>query len=272
MEMERDDQQPALLHAEPVLPVTNVIETVAYWHEVLGFSDKWIWGDPPNHGGVGWHGAAFVQFSLDPKRDVNAQGHALWVRVRNLEALYAIHRKKANVIAPLENKPWGLAEYTVRELNGHYLKFSAPYVQEKAHEKFPDTIRIIPRCPNGSEHLHLLAAAGWATAGDSVDTESLMASAVYGVVAENVLTHEVVGCALLFGDNKSFYYVKDVIVHPKWQARRIGTALMQEITRWLEINAPEKAIAGLFTGEHLVNFYRQFGFKQACGMYREIKR
>lgn len=41
-----------LSHAEPVLAVRNVAETVTYWHEVLGFPGKWTWGNPPNHGGV----------------------------------------------------------------------------------------------------------------------------------------------------------------------------------------------------------------------------
>ena len=54
-----------LSHVEPVLAVKDVTETVEYWHKVLGFPNKWTWGEPPNHGGVAWQGV-FVQFSQQP--------------------------------------------------------------------------------------------------------------------------------------------------------------------------------------------------------------
>jgi len=54
-----------LSHVEPILAVKDVTETVMYWHDVLGFPDKWTWGEPPNHGGVSWNGV-FIQFSQDP--------------------------------------------------------------------------------------------------------------------------------------------------------------------------------------------------------------
>ena len=76
----------------------------------------------------------------------------------------------------------------------------------------------------------------------------------------------------MLGDNKTCYYIKDVIVHPAWQGKRIGTALMQNIMHWLEMNGAENATVGLFTGDNLAPFYRQFGFTQACGMYQAVKR
>jgi len=77
---------------------------------------------------------------------------------------------------------------------------------------------------------------------------------------------------LLLGDGFSFYYVKDVVVHPDWQRKRVGSALMQELTRWLDQNAPDKAMVGLFTGENLSSFYRQAHFGSAFGMIRMIDR
>lgn len=97
-------------------------------------------------------------------------------------------------------------------------------------------------------------------------------TAVYTVVAEDDDSTELMGCAFLMGDHKSFYYIKDVIVHPAWQHKQIGTALMRHIMNWLETNGAESATVGLFTGDHLAPFYRQFGFTQACGMYTSVKR
>jgi catechol 2,3-dioxygenase-like lactoylglutathione lyase family enzyme len=57
---------PVLIHVEPILAVRDVEASVIYWHDVLGFTYKWTWGDPPNHGGVSRDGV-FIQFSLDPE-------------------------------------------------------------------------------------------------------------------------------------------------------------------------------------------------------------
>jgi len=52
-----------------------------------------------------------------------------------------------------------------------------------------------------------------------------------------------------------------VIVHPDWQGRRIGTALMQALMDYLRACGPEDALVGLFTGGDLHAFYAPFGFR-----------
>jgi GNAT superfamily N-acetyltransferase len=76
----------------------------------------------------------------------------------------------------------------------------------------------------------------------------------------------------MFGDGYSFYYVKDVMVHPDWQNKHVGTALMQALSSWLDENAMNKALVCLFTGENLAPFYQQFNFNPAFGMIRIIDR
>src|SRR5688500_14255226 len=117
----REREQPSLSHIEPVLPVRDVGETISYWQKALGFTDKWTWGEPVNHGGVSWHGAAFVQFSLNPELAAISAGHSLWIRTKHLERLYAFHQQHAKVVTPLVTRPWGFAEYTVQEINGYYI-------------------------------------------------------------------------------------------------------------------------------------------------------
>src|SRR5438067_1400610 len=76
------------------------------------------------------------------------------------------------------------------------------------------------------------------------------------------------GGAFLTGDNAGFYDVRDVMVHPDWQGRRIGTALMQALMDYLKACGPEHGMAGLFTGPHLHDFYAQFGFRgPKSGLY-----
>jgi hypothetical protein len=47
--------------------------------------------------------------------------------------------------------------------------------------------------------------------------------------------------------------------------------LMNELSKWLEMNAAKNAFVGLYTGESLGPFYQQFGFTTAFGMTKRIK-
>ena len=273
MGKEEKVQQPIFSHIEPVFAVQDVSETVLYWHNTLGFPDKWTWGKPPNHGGVSWQ-KLFIQFSKNPELATLSKGNSIWIRLQHIEALYHFHRQKnAEIVAPLENQPWGMAQYTIREINGYFLHFAAPVSdREKSAVLLPQTIKIIGRKPTTKEYQDLGSAVGWLSSMNDAMLEQRLAPALFGVVAEDELKGKVVGCALLLGDHSSFYYVKDVMVHPDWQGKRVGTALMQELTHWLEKNAANNALVALITGETLEPFYQPFGFRQAFSMIRYIQR
>lgn len=267
MESIAHEPSPVLQHAEPVLAVKSVVESVAYWQDVLGFPDKWIW-DPPTLGAVSWRGAANIQFSEEPELAAASIGNAVWIRMRNIEALYALHQKSgADIVDPLQMRPWAHKQYTVRDMNGYYIHFAAA---AKAGNPAPETspFRIALRVPTIAEHSKLLHAVGWL--GEDAEVKHYPAMFRMATVAEDVATGEAVGCAFLVGDNMSFYYIREVMVLPLWQGRGIGTAVVQGLIDWLKANAHPKATVGLFTGDHLASFYKQFGFIQACGMYREV--
>jgi GNAT superfamily N-acetyltransferase/uncharacterized glyoxalase superfamily protein PhnB len=273
MENGENELQPVLSHAEPVLAVKDVSETVLYWHHVLGFPDKWTWGDPVNHGGVSWHGVQ-VQFSQDSQLASVSKGNSIFIRVQKLEALYHFHQKRnAEIVEPLENKPWGMAGYTVREINGYFIIFAGALLsnREKSTETFPQTIRIIARTPDTKEYMNLVSAVGWGKYTNDAMVEKILAAPLFAVVAEDSISNEVVGCALLLGDNAGFFYVKDVMVHPAWQSKRVGSAMMQKLTQWLDKNAPDNAFIVLITPENLKAFYQQFGFTPVFGMVRRIQ-
>jgi predicted N-acetyltransferase YhbS len=69
-------------------------------------------------------------------------------------------------------------------------------------------------------------------------------------------------------DNAGFYYVRDVLVHPDWQRRRVGTALVERLMEVLRAEAPDGSLVGLFTGDHLHDYYARFGFRgPASGLH-----
>jgi GNAT superfamily N-acetyltransferase len=271
--METNDLiRPSLVQAEPVLAVNDVVETVNYYHEVLGFPEKWTWGEPADHGGVTWNGAAFMQFTLNADLAKLQHGQSVWMRTKRLELLFEMHQKnKAEIVASLQQRPWGFLDYTIRDINGYYVTFAEPLDGRKKAESFPPTVSISSRTPTVDDVRKLSQSVGWQPSANAAIIKQIE-SAVYFAVAEDIDTNEIIGCAYLLGDNKTCYYIKDVIVHPAWQGRRIGTALVKALMDWLETHGAENATVGLFTGEHTAQFYKQFGFTQACGFYKQVKR
>jgi GNAT superfamily N-acetyltransferase len=262
---------PILSHIEPVLAVQDITETISHWQNILGFPAKWTWGDPPVHGGVSWQ-KIFVQFSLNPKLATASKGNSLWIRVEHIEALYNFHQdKKADIVSPLQLRPWGMTEYIVQEVNGYYLHFSGIAESREKSAALPRTIRIVERRPSIKEFRDLASSVSWAPSKDDLIIEKILTAAIFAVVAEDTESGETIGSALLLGDDASFYYVKDVMVRPAWQNRRIGTAMMQAVTEWLQKNAAESALVALISRETLEPFYQLFGFTKAFSMIRYMQ-
>lgn len=261
---------PQLSVLEPVLAVTDVRETVRYWQEVLGFPNKWLY-TPPVHGGVSWHDAS-VQFSENAVRAKQSAGNAVWIKVKYIDELYRMHQeRKADIADELKNRPWGLDEYWVKENNGYYLIFSGNSATREKSSSFPEGIKIVDKKPTVDEYRQLLLSVGWLKEDVVKDLFELRLKALlYCAMAMDTKTGEPVGCAMILGDGASFYYVKDVVVRPEWQKKRIGTALMKALQNWLEANGVRGSLVGLYTGEGLEGFYKQFGFGRAFGMVRTL--
>lgn len=252
--------------------VTDVAATVKYWHEVLGFPGQWTWGTPPSHGGVSWHGA-FIQFSRDSEGAGRMRGQCVWIRVKNIRELYQMHQdRKVNIVMDLEKQPWGFEEYVVKDLNDNYVTFAMPPStgDDKKSGPLPASVRIVGRMLTTGEYRMLADSVGWANTQSDEALQQKLDATLFIAVAEDTETGEAVGCALVLGDRLSFFYIKDVMVHRDWQRKQVGSAIMREVQRWLDANAPEGALVGLFTGEGLAPFYQQTGFGQAFGMIRLI--
>jgi GNAT superfamily N-acetyltransferase/catechol 2,3-dioxygenase-like lactoylglutathione lyase family enzyme len=261
-----------VLTLEPILAVRDVVAAAAYWRDVLGFEEVWLWGEPPTHGGANQDGVA-LQFCLNPALAVRADGQQIWIRVRNVQATYALHQERgAEIVAPLEPKPWGVSEYVVRDPDGYRLRFAGSG-SEKAAGALPAEVRIEPRLPTWPEMEALLHAVGWAR-DNTPEAPRVLKAAIFGAVA--VVEGQTVGCAFLTSDNAGFYYVRDVMVHPDWQRRGIGTALMRAVAEHLRTLGDEEALVGLFTGPHLHSFCAQFGFRGPksglYGMTQELQK
>jgi len=271
MEIVQNIPQPGLVQVEPVLIVRDVLETLRYWKDVLSFPHTWQWGEPVVHGGASWHG---VQVQFAQRDQPFAPNNPVWFRVREVEQLYALHQSLgADIVSPLELQSWGMGQYTVRELNGYHLHFAAPMRENaKQSKELPDKLRVITRPPTVTELSALATAVGWSVTHTPATYAVMMDSLVAGVVAEAMTTGEIVGCALLTGNAGSMYYVRDVVVHPDWQGKHVGSALMDALLKRADVLLPENTMITLITSEHMAPFYRQFDFTPVFSMMRNAGR
>ena len=91
---------------------------------MLGFESEWFYGDPPTFGGVRW-GTQQVMFCQQPELAAKVEGLMHMFRVDDIRPMYEKHKAAgALIIDDLENKPWGMSEYVVRDPSGYHLRFA----------------------------------------------------------------------------------------------------------------------------------------------------
>jgi predicted N-acetyltransferase YhbS/catechol 2,3-dioxygenase-like lactoylglutathione lyase family enzyme len=255
-------------HQVPILYSTDIPRSIAYYTGVLGFEHKWEWGSPPTFGGVSKDHVE-IFFCKD------GQGHpGTWMSIfiQNVDEYHeTIREKGAKIINPPQTYEWGVRELLVEDPDGHRIRFghSAGIRHGKSEPHLPEDIQIVNRAPTTEEYLQLLKAVGWESKSSTDSVEKILAAPLFAAVAEH--NGQAIGCALLLGDGATFYYVKDVMVAPAWQCKRVGSALMQAISDWLNKNGVDNALVALITGEGLVPFYHSFGFHPAFAMQRRLK-
>lgn len=251
--------------SEPIFAVADVRASVGYYRAVLGFESQWLWGEPPGFGGVR-SGRIQVMFCLQPDLQTKVQGHQHLFRVAAVQALYERHQAAgASIVDPIENKPWGLREYTVRDINGYHLRFAGSPTHEHpatATDQLPAHIRIDRRLPTLGEYLRLSEGVGWTR--DLANMPKALANSLLAVVAVDARSEQAVGMARACGDGR-FYTIWDVIVDPAYQGQKIGSALIEATLAELRRVGPGGAFVGLFTGKP--EFYERLGFIRDHGMH-----
>ncbi len=250
--------------AIPILYSMDVLKSLKYYVEVLGFDKGWDWGDPPTFGGV-------IKDSVEIFFCKEYQGNpGTWLAliVDDVDEFYeSVKAKGAKILMAPKTQEWGMREMLVEDPDGHVIRFGHAAHHDGGRNKssdLPQSVRIVARAPSNEEYRQLASTMN--------GNETIVPAAVHTVVAEDATTGNLIGCVSLLGDNAGFYYIRNLMVHPEWQGKHIGTALMKALNTWLEKNVSDYAYVGLHTAEHLAPFYRQVGFAPAFGMYREIRK
>jgi predicted enzyme related to lactoylglutathione lyase len=104
----------------PELPVADVERAQQHYRDALGFAIGWLYPDK----GIG----AVSRSDMGPiffrKRQPPFEAAVHWVFAEDIDATYQeLKSSSANIVDPLEKKPWGLRQFTVQDLDGNLFYF-----------------------------------------------------------------------------------------------------------------------------------------------------
>lgn len=244
-----------LARVTPQLGTLNVEETQRYYRDVLGFKIDWTWGEN-DYGSVSRDDVTIFL----SRADGGVSRGCLFVFAGQVDELYSEWREKgADIVSELEDKPWGMREFTIRDNNGHQLRLAqSSRVSGHVARDPAEGLKIVRRLPSLEEYKTLIDAVQWTRFNNLDAARESLPQSLFAVVAE--IDGQVCGMARVIGDGQQFFYIMDVAVTPEMQGRGVGTALMNEIVDYIQAAAPENALVGLYTGAALDGFYARFGF------------
>jgi uncharacterized glyoxalase superfamily protein PhnB len=103
----------------PELPVADVERAQQHYRDALGFEIGWLY---PGKGiGAVSRENTVIFFR---KRNPPFEPGIHWMFAEDIDASYQeLQSSGANIVEPLETKPWGLRQFTVQDLDGNLFYF-----------------------------------------------------------------------------------------------------------------------------------------------------
>jgi uncharacterized glyoxalase superfamily protein PhnB len=117
--MDAEKKVNSFSHLVPELPVADVERAQQHYRDALGFEIGWLY--PGNEIGAVSRGTVTIFFR---KREPPFEPGVHWMFAEDIDALYQeLESLGAHIAEPLEMKPWGLRQFTVKDLDGNIFYF-----------------------------------------------------------------------------------------------------------------------------------------------------
>lgn len=105
----------------PTLRVSDINAAIDFYTERLGFTLRFTWDDPPSYAGVDLGNATIHLAGNTPFVSGGAEVNFV---VDNADELYKIHNANGvEIVVSLDDRPYGLRDYKIKDLYGNYLGF-----------------------------------------------------------------------------------------------------------------------------------------------------
>ena len=117
--MNKNAMLPKFSHPTPELPVADVERAQQHYRDALGFEIGWLY--PGGEIGSVSRDDVVIFFR---KRGAPFEPAIHWVYAPDIEEMHNhLRLLGANIVDPLEKKPWGLHQFTVEDLDGNRFYF-----------------------------------------------------------------------------------------------------------------------------------------------------
>ena len=122
-------KQKKIYKVVPFLPVKDLKETIKFYKDYLGFSNEWFWED--TDAGISRDELRLL-FNRNPMHvdKINSSSQSLEVCwfVDNVDEFYKEYKEKnVHIISELKNQPWGIREFTIKDINGYWIRVGESY-------------------------------------------------------------------------------------------------------------------------------------------------
>lgn len=117
--MDTKDKMTSIGPPVPELPVADVERAQRHYRDALGFEIGWLYANQEI--GAVSRSRAVIFFR---KRTPPFEPAVHWMFAEDIDASYQeLKASGANIVEPLEKKPWGLWQFTVKDLDGNLFYF-----------------------------------------------------------------------------------------------------------------------------------------------------
>jgi catechol 2,3-dioxygenase-like lactoylglutathione lyase family enzyme len=123
--------RPAIRAAIPVVFVSSVANSAAFFRDMLGFSIDFLHGNPAFYGGVSRDGVTLhLRFVHEPvvSQELREKESLLaaFIAVENVKALFEEYKSRdVPFVATLHKEAWGGPTFSVRDPDGNWICFCA---------------------------------------------------------------------------------------------------------------------------------------------------
>jgi catechol 2,3-dioxygenase-like lactoylglutathione lyase family enzyme len=116
--------------AVPVIATADVRSTIDYYTGVLGFSEHFVFGDPPVYAGVERDGV-LLYITLDQKMAATLKSSGLhpdvFLWVEDVDHVFKEHQRRgARIVEEIADRAWDARQYVIEDPNGYRLKIAEP--------------------------------------------------------------------------------------------------------------------------------------------------
>jgi len=120
-----------LCAAATIFMVRDVLKAVEHYRDVLGFRQKFVYGDPVFYGGVERDDVVIHLSANQTKRAPG--GGAIYIFVTEVDALYAeLKAKGAKTLNEPKSYPYGMRDFDVQDVDGNQISFGQESKATKA--------------------------------------------------------------------------------------------------------------------------------------------